>query len=288
MKKAIFYIFTTALSLSVLIIFVLFSFNDQKLHIVMCDVGQGDAILISTPNQGQILIDGGPDKSVLDCLSQNMPFWDRSLEAVILTHPHADHYFGLIDVVERYHLNGFYTEAVKTNSEGYKLLEAKLAEKNLSAKNLSINDNLKDKSGMRIKILWPKLDEIEKVDHNNTDIDLNGLSVVALLTYGNFSILLTGDAGENVMNQIANEAGDIDVLKLPHHGSRTGVDDNFLKQVKPEVAVISVGEGNRYGHPARESLQLLESNKVKIFRTDKNGDIKIITDGKAFQIKSSK
>ncbi len=254
----------------------------------MCDVGQGDGILIDTPDNAQILIDGGPDKSVLECLSKHMPFWDRSIEAIILTHPHADHYFGLIDVIERYKLNGFYTEAVKTNSEGFDLLEAKLASKKMSAKDLSVNDNFRNKSGVNIKILWPKLENSKEIDQNSADIDLNGLSVVALLTYGNFSMLLTGDAGENVMNQLENVAGDIDILKVPHHGSRTGMDDGFLKLVKPEIALISVGQKNKYGHPAKESLDLLKKNNIKIFRTDKNGTIEIISDGRSYKVKSSK
>jgi len=117
---------------------------------------------------------------------------------------------------------------------------------------------------------------------------LNGLSVVALVSFGNFSMLLTGDAGETVMNQIAAEAGDIDIIKVPHHGSKTGMSDLFLKEVKPEAAIISVGESNRYNHPAQVSLDLLNKNKVKIFRTDKSGEVEIITDGNTYKIKSAR
>lgn len=288
MKKAFIYFFTVLLILVILIFFVLFSFKDDKLHIVFCDVGQGDAILIITPRQAQILIDGGPSKAVLDCLDRHMPFWDRSLEAIILTHPHADHYFGLIAVIERYKLNGFYTEDVKIESEGYDLLEAKLADKNLSAKDLSVGDNFKTGSELGIKILWPRLDSFEKSDQNSSNIDLNGLSVVALITFGNFSALMTGDAGENVMSIIDSEAGDIDVLKVPHHGSRTGLSDDFLNTVKPEVSIISLGKDNSYGHPSKNIIDLLEKNKSKIFRTDLNGEIEITTDGKSYKIKSDK
>lgn len=288
MKKTYFFVLSALISLIMLIIFKYFSFNDNKLHIIICDVGQGDAILIIMPDQAQILIDGGPDKSVLDCLSQHMPFWDRSLEAVLLTHPHADHYFGLIEVVKRYKLNGFYTEAVKNESDGYSLLEAELASRNLSAKYISMNDFFKDKSGVNMKILWPKLSNYQVTSQNNADIDLNGLSVVALLTYGNFSILFTGDAGVKIMNELGDAIGDVDIIKVPHHGSRTGMSELFLKRIKPEIALISVGEKNKYGHPSAQSLSLLKSNKVKFFRTDHNGFIEIVSDGKSYLLKTAK
>lgn len=288
MKKTYFFVLSALISLIMLIVFKYFSFNDNKLHIIICDVGQGDAILIIMPDQAQILIDGGPDKSVLDCLSQHMPFWDRSLEAVLLTHPHADHYFGLIEVVKRYKLNGFYTEAVKNESDGYSLLEAELASRNLSAKYISMNDFFKDKSGANMKILWPKLNNYQVTSQNNADIDLNGLSVVALLTYGNFSILFTGDAGVKIMNELGDAIGDVDIIKVPHHGSRTGMSELFLKRIKPEIALISVGEKNKYGHPSAQSLSLLKSNKVKFFRTDHNGFIEIVSDGKSYLLKTAK
>lgn len=288
MKKVVFYSLLILFSLAVLVGYQYFKFSDHKLHMVVCDVGQGDAIFITTPKQAQILVDGGPDESVLNCLSKNMPFWDRSIDTIILTHPHADHYVGLIRVVERYHLNGFYTEEVKSNSETYKLLEAKLAAQNLSAKYLTTGDDFKDKSGVEIKILWPNPATLETADHNTSNLDLNGLSVVVLLTFGNFSALLTGDAGENIMDHISPEVGSVNILKVPHHGSRTGMTNNFLNIIKPEVGIISVGIDNKYGHPASESLTLLKDHQVRILRTDQNGEVDITSDGKSYDINASK
>src|SRR3990172_8141877 len=111
MKKNVFILALASASLLILIIFVFFNFNDKKLHIVICNVGQGDAIFITTPVQAQILVDGGPDKAVLDCLSRHMPFWDRSLDAVILTHPDADHITGVVPVIERYSVNTLFTQS---------------------------------------------------------------------------------------------------------------------------------------------------------------------------------
>lgn len=288
MKKALFILLTASISLFLLIIFTFFKYNDRNLHVIMCDVGQGDAILILAPGGTQILVDGGPDKSVLDCLSRRMPFWDRSIDALILTHPHADHFFGFIDVVDRYKIGGFYTENIKAESDGFKLLEAKLADKKISAKDIYKNDDFRDKSGLNLEIIWPRLDTIKKSDQNITNLDLNGLSVIALLRFGDFSMLFTGDAGEIVLNQIAKDVGDIDVLKTPHHGSKTGMSDEFLKIIDPEFALISVGSKNSYGHPAGKTLKLLEQNKSKIYRTDINGEIEIITDGKTYKINTNK
>jgi competence protein ComEC len=140
------------------------------------------------------------------------------------------------------------------------------------------------KDGVKIEILWPRLNTLAKTDQSISNLDLNGLSVVALITYGNFSALLTGDAEKTVMEQLANEAGDIDVLKVPHHGSRDGVSDSFLNIAKPELSVISLGEKNRYGHPSKETLELLKNHSSQILRTDRHGEIEILTDGKDFSV----
>lgn len=284
MKRILIIFFTASILLIILIFFVYFRFNDNKLHVVICDVGQGDAIFIRTPRQVDILIDGGPDRKVLDCLSRHMPFWDRSLDAVILTHPHADHLTGLIYVVERYKLSGFYTEKVESESDIYKLLRRKLAEKKLSANDLQTSNVFREDSGLSLVTLWPREETVEQADHNNTNLDLNGLSVIELLKYGKFKALFTGDAGVVAENIIAERAGDVDFLKVPHHGSKTGMSDYFLSLIKPELAAISVGANNKYGHPAKLSLDLLKKHNVKVFRTDLNGEIEIVSDGLKYSV----
>lgn len=288
MKKYVL-IFSMALaSLVILIFFVYFNFNDNKLHLVICDVGQGDAIFIRTPSEADILIDGGPDKKVLDCLSDHMPFWDKSLDLVIMTHPDADHSTGLVDVIKRYKVNSFYTEAVPGRTDIYKLLKATLAEKKLSAKYLDSGNKLNENSGFSMKTLWPSTKAIESTDQNRTKLALNELAVVELVSYGKFSVLLSADAGLEVMDQITDETGDIDILKVPHHGSKTGMSDHFLSLIRPELAVISVGENNKYGHPAKISLDLLNKYHVKILRTDLDGEIEILSDGKTWSVKTSR
>jgi competence protein ComEC len=265
MKKAVIYSLIIFVALIGFVIFENYKFRGSDLRLVMCDVGQGEAIFITTPAGTQILIDGGPGKAVLKCLSDNMPFWDRSLDLVILTHPHADHHTGLIDVVERYSLREFYTQDVKSSSEGFKLLEAKLAAKNMSAKYLNRGDNLKDESGLVLKILSPSSAELEKYDQNSAYVDLNESSIIALLRFGNFSALLTGDAEESAVKQAFSPGMKVKVFKVPHHGSRGAVSEELLSMTRPDVALISVGEGNKFGHPAWDTLSLLEKYGVKNF-----------------------
>lgn len=284
MKRAIFLFSAASISLTVLIFFTFFRFNDSKLHLVICDVGQGDAIFIRTATQLDILIDGGPDKKVLDCLGKHMPFWDRSLDLVIMTHPDADHSTGLIDVIKRYQVSGFYAQKVPGRTQIFELLEATLAEKKLSAKYLHKGDVFRDGKGFNMTALWPSVEAIELTDQNSSKPRLNELSVVELVTYGNFSVLLTGDAGSKVMDQIAPGAGFINILKVPHHGSKTGMSDNFLSLASPDLAVISVGSKNRYGHPAKASLDLLIDHMIQVLRTDLDGDVEIISDGKIWSV----
>lgn len=284
MKKAAILFFTASVFFLILIIFVFFQFNDSRLHLVVCNVGQGDAIFIRTPRQADILIDGGPDKKVLDCLSRHMPFWDRSLDLVIMTHPDADHSTGLIDVIQRYQVSSFYTEAVPGRTDIYKLLKLVLAEKDLSARYLYSDNILNEDSGFRMKTLWPSTEAIESTDQNRANLRLNEVSVVELISYGNFRALLTADAGSGVMDRIADEAPSINILKVPHHGSKTGMSDYFLDQTSPDLAVISVGANNSYGHPNPISLDLLKKQNVKVLRTDQSGDIEIISDGKTWSV----
>lgn len=286
MKKIIFLFSTALIILGFLIFSVLLNLNDDKLHLVFCDVGQGDAIFIRTATQADILIDGGPDDKVLECLSRHMPFWDRSLDLVIMTHPDADHSTGLISVIKRYQVSNFYTEPVPGKTQVFKRLGAVLAEEKLSAKYLHTGDNLFDNNGFSMRTLWPSLSAINKTDQNRANLHLNELSVIELLSYGNFKALLTADAGSGVMDQIVRETGFINILKVPHHGSKTGMSDYFLLNISPELAVISVGKGNSYGHPAKVSLDLLNDHGISIIRTDQEGDVEIISDGKIWFVRS--
>lgn len=266
-------------------------FNDGKVHLVVCDVGQGDGIFIRTPNGSDILVDGGPDDAILNCLSNHMPFWDRTIELIVLTHPHTDHATGLIGVLRRYNVLHFVTEKLKSKTATYQRLEDALAAKNLIAKYLVSGDRIDFSDKTDILTLWPSQEwlnnsqlQAQNSKNDSQNLDVNGFSLIQVLSYGKFKVLLTGDAGSSTEDKIAAQVGKVDVLKVPHHGSKTGMSDYFLSQINPSIAIISVGVNNRYGHPAKTALDLLKNHNIKYLRTDKDGAIEIISDGKSFSV----
>ena len=291
MRKYLLLIFTSLFLLVGIFFYQNAKLNDGKLHVIVCDVGQGDGILIRTPDGSDILVDGGPDDSILNCLSSHMPFWDRTIELMVLTHPHTDHAAGLIDVLKRYTVLHFVTEKVLGQTATYKRLEDELAAQKLTAKYVFSGDRIDLADKTQLLTLWPSHEWLNSPglqagngQNDNQSLDLNGFCLIQLLTYGNLKVLLTGDAGSLTEDKIAAEVGKVDVLKVPHHGSKTGMSDYFLTQINPSIAIISVGANNRYGHPAQTALDLLKNHNIKTLRTDKNGAVEVVSDGQTFII----
>lgn len=261
-------------------------FNDGKLHVTICDVGQGDAVYIRTPKGKNILFDAGPDKSVLTCLRKYMPFWERSIDLAILSHPHADHLNGFIDVFEVYNVKQFATEDVANVSDGYHALQEAVAKEKIDWQLLSQGDRIRTSDGLSILVLSPTREYIAKTAIDGKYITSQEFaSLELLLSYGEFDVLLTGDSQHTQLQQAISDGGvlSLEVLQVPHHGSKTGLTEEILAQLRPHVATISVGE-NTYGHPAPYTLSLLEKKGVKILRTDRQGDLRLISDGKAYSI----
>lgn len=268
--------------ISSLLWLTIFSFPDNKLHLIFCDVGQGDATLI-TKGFDQILIDGGPNDKVLQCLSNNMPFFDRTIEIVALTHPEADHLTGLISVLDKYRVNYFLTGPEGNSSAGYLELEKKIlgtetckATPCKAGRGYLVNPYAGEKiklGEIELDSWWPEREWA--VLGASTETKLNKFSLVFLLKYKDFKVLLMGDADSQIQDDIVkvNSLMPIDILKFPHHGSKTGMRESFLQQIKPKEAVISVGK-NSYGHPTQEALDLLKKYNVVIRRTDTEGEIK--------------
>jgi len=282
MKKYIIY-----LSLSLFFILGIFlyqglSFKDENLHLVVCDVGQGDAIYIKTPSGKDVLVDGGGNDKVLDCLTKHMPFWDRTIELMILTHPDADHITGLVPVLQRYSVLHFVTSKTSKETGIYKKFIQALREEGLTPKYAFLNDKIDFGDGLISDVLWPSPDAL---DEFKSPARVNELSVIQVLAFGKFKALLTGDAQVKVQDRIAGSLSGIDVLKVPHHGSKTGMSDYYLNKLRPSLAVISVGKSNRYGHPTSFSLDLLSKYAIKTLRTDRDGEVEIISDGKSYWIK---
>lgn len=284
MKKYFLIISSLLFLLGCILVYQNITYNDKKLHVVICDVGQGDAIFIRTPKGSDILIDGGPDNSVLSCLSKHMPFWDRIIEIMILTHPHADHSTGLIDVAKRYRVLSFGSEKIDNPSASYKELIKQLEKNQTKQRFLYREDQFKVKDGVVLRILWPTQEWASLNAVNRSSLDVNSLSVMKLLTYKNYKALFTGDVQAEALGQIGLMAGEIDLLKIPHHGSKTGLNQDILNILSPKIAVISVGKNNKYGHPNPFTLDLLKNSNIKTLRTDQAGDIEIISDGKAWKV----
>jgi competence protein ComEC len=272
---------------------------DDKLHIIACDVGQGDGILI-TYQATQILIDGGPDSKILDCLGKYMPFWDKTIEAVILTHPQLDHYGGLIDVVRRYSVENFVANALDSDAKAYLELKREVAERAIKVTNP--NENTEIRYGLLyLDIVHPSQKFLtDNSSFNGTGtkgnilgsytstVDPNEFSVVAILSFGDFDAVFTGDLIPDAAREVLVEGGlrDVEYIKVPHHGSKNGLTLELLEAVSPEIAAISSGRNNRYGHPHQEILKMLEDEGIRTLRTDESGDIEIITDGKAWQTRN--
>jgi len=299
--------------------FAVFSYPDKKLHLIACDVGQGDAIL-AVFGETQILVDGGSNNKVLECLDSHLPFWDRTIELIVLTHPQTDHFGGLIDVFKNYEVEKFLATSLDSSSRDYQALKEVVGG--------SATEVINPTSGMVIRlgtiyldIVWPTYEFLaENLTANSssevaegtparwkneggilgssiTTLDPNDFSVVAILRFGEFDALLTGDIGSDVINEIlaTESVGDMEYIKIPHHGSKNGLTQELLDASTPEVAVISSGKNNSYGHPHKEVLDMLsrynlsavrlnspsKSGKagLRVFRTDMDGSVEVITDG---------
>lgn len=250
------------------------------LEVSFMDVGQGDSIFIETPEGHQIIIDGGPNSRILEKLAERMPFWDKSIDVLILTHPEKDHITGLIDVLERYKVNYFVWNGIpKDDAQNKKLLEIleKLKNENkITVVAAGLGSKIIANNAL-FNVLGPAKDSLKK--------DANENSLVLKLSYGSSKFLFTGDIGFKVEREIAGRENlEADVLKVAHHGSKYSTSDLFLAGVSPMAAVISVGK-NSYGHPTQEVLQKLNDFGARVLRTDENGDITILSNGTNLKIK---
>jgi len=275
LKKPVFWLFLILVLLGAAI----FQLPDDKLHLVFCDVGQGDAILVSY-RATQVLIDGGPNNRVLHCLANNMPFWDRTIEMVIATHPEADHISGLVDVMERYDVRQFVINSFGKETAVFQEFQGLvLAEKsNIYFPKEGDRVNL---GPLKLSVLWPQFQD-KILGATTVEKETNDSSIVLKLSFGNFDVLLTGDISTKIESQL--DLTDIEVLKVAHHGSKYSTGEDFLNQAEPELAVISVGK-NSFGHPTEEVIEKLSNLEIKILRTDQEGEIEIISDGKSWRKK---
>jgi len=269
-KKYGLLIFTAFLLIAAVFIFHLdWQSSQRKLTFAMLDIGQGDALFIESPTGTQILIDAGPPRKILSQLLHVMPAFDRSIDAIIITNPDQDHIGGFSDILKVYKVGKVFYSGTLSDSKTYQNLETEIKNKNipeiLAKKGMVLNLG----GGAVIDILFP--------DRDVSSWPTNDGSVVAKLSYGKTSIMLTGDAPQSTERIILSENSPAqlhsDILKVGHHGSRNSSSLEFLQAVSPEYALISDGKDNKYGHPHKEVLDILNQIGAKIFRTDQDGTI---------------
>lgn len=276
MKNKIHYIFiTAALVLFLYFFFQIYVDTAERLQVVFLDVGQGDSILIQKGTH-QILIDGGPSgKTELSKLGEYLPYFDREIEVIILTHPDRDHLAGLVEVARNYKIGKVLSTGAEKDSAAFEEWKELLDYNRIETLEVIRGDEV-NFGDSRLKIIFPE----NPVGSGSGDA--NNESVVARFDFGESSFLFTGDIESPAEQRIlaSGENIDVDFLKIAHHGSRFSSSDAFLDAASPEEAIISVGAKNSYGHPTDAVLNALETRGVNILRTDKNGDIEYICEKK--------
>jgi competence protein ComEC len=259
------------------------SLPDGRLHVAVLDVGQGDAIFVRTPSGRQVLIDGGPGPTAaLSGIGQRMPFWDRDLDLVVMTHPDNDHFAGLLPVLERYQVRQALEPGRPAATAFYQRWQELIQARHVPVVVARTGTRLLLGDGVWADVLNPpgSLPATEAAD--------NDASVVLRLGYGQVTFLLTGDLEEPGEARLLASGADLrsTVLKVSHHGSKTGTTARFVAAVAPAVAVISVGADNRFGHPAPEVLERLAG--VPVYRTDQRGTVELASDGQRLWVNTER
>jgi len=271
------------LVIAVLVWMAALQLPDGRLHVAFLDVGQGDAILITTPEGRQLLVDGGPNPTQLAWeLGRQMPFWDHSLDLIVLTHPDADHMAGLIPLLERVHVERAVVSSQALNGKEAlhwrKAVAASGVETVVAERGMRVAPG----SGVWLQVLHPRLDDRSPMTPDNDD------SIVLRLTYGATSVLLTGDVEATGERDLlaSGQSLQANVLKVSHHGSGGATTAEFLHAVGPQVAVIQVGADNHFGHPSTDVLQRLAEAGSTVLRTDQDGTVVVVSDGQHLDVRT--
>jgi len=235
--------------LTILIWFFVFYENNQDLNISFFDVGQGDSVFIELGDK-QILIDGGPNSSVLEKLGRDMAFYDRYIDLIVLTHPESDHITGIIEVIKRYDVGAIIFTGIKTDTNQYEEFLSIIEKKNIPIYIGMLGGEI-EFNNASLKILYPFESLLGKRVSK-----VNNSSIVSMFNYKDIDVLFTGDIEKVVEKELINSGLDLraDILKVAHHGSKSSSDEEFLKAVNASLYIIQAGKDNKYGHPHQEVI----------------------------------
>jgi competence protein ComEC len=261
---------------------------DGRAHVIVLDIGQGDAILVTGPTGGRMLVDGGPDADrLLVGLDARVPPWDRRIDLIVLTHPHEDHVAGLPLVLERYRVGQVVEPGMPGSSPGYEALKSILTAGGASSGRLVAGDHFA-LDGIAFDVLWPDADRVPHAPSDDGS-EVNDASIVLLGTFEGRRFLLTGDAEAGVEGElVARGLPAVDLLKTGHHGSRTSTTAALVEATHPRVAAVSVGARNDYGHPSRDVLGRLEKAGAAVLRTDQVGTIDVALAGAGIEVRTER
>ncbi|OGI67896.1 hypothetical protein A3A05_01630 [Candidatus Nomurabacteria bacterium RIFCSPLOWO2_01_FULL_41_12] len=280
-------LFISVFLLLLAVIFILYldwQSSHRKLTFAMLNIGQGDALFIESPTGTQILVDAGPPKKILSALARVMSPFDRHIDGVIITNPDQDHIGGFSDVLSLYKVGKVFEPGTISDSKTFQNLQDEIKNKKIPKFLARRGMRLHLGGGAALDILFP--------DRDVSLWDTNDGSIVAKLSYGETSMMLTGDASIKTEKIIlaANSDNQLQstILKVGHHGSRTSTSNSFVKMIAPAYALISDGQKNKYGHPHKETLDTLVQFGVKVMRTDLLGTIIMKSDGQNLKFSFNK
>lgn len=253
--------------LCLFIAYIFFTASDGKLHLYFLNVGQGDSVLFVTPGGQEVLIDGGPGNKVIAELAEVLPFYDKSIEMLILTHPDKDHMEGLVEVLKRYDVETVMFTGVFKKDALYDEFLREVADAKIV---IADADSDFEYSGVFFDVLYPFEQMV-----GSEPLSLNDSSIALMVAYSSKLVLLTGDGEAQEENELIDSGVNLkaDIFKAGHHGSKTSSSLAFLQKVRPEIVVIGVGKNNQYGHPHGETLENFAKVGVKVYRTDIDGRI---------------
>lgn len=267
------------------------------LNVWMLDVGQGESVLVKEPSGKTVLFDGGPDDSVLSEVGEILPPWDREIDLVVLSHNHSDHIRGLISVLERYTVKELWISGAVHTTDDYRAFLEVIKEKKIAPKIVYFTDEpCSEICPQPIPFGETTLQIYHPLENMTGELpkDQHDATVAVKITYKDESVFLTGDLNEGHEKDMIKACKPInctlkaDILQIPHHGSASGLSEDFLKAVSPTSALIPVGLDNKFHHPRQVILDRLTAAHIPIYRTDLDGQIHVQLDGEHYTINTTR